>query len=151
MAVSQYVYNVYRDATHFCHQCPPPKHLQTGVGPSVVQSSPSKATPCHSCLGEKGKIEKYVFPSSDGPSLPPKPSQTVDPPPLLSQVLLTKYAMARMRECQSDLAMIGHLHLHCQTEFGTNLTTLNRLHAVQTVISHDKMQRQQDANQLYNL
>ena len=51
----------------------PPKHLKTGLGPSVVQS-------CHSMsllFGGKRKIEKYVFPSS----MARKPSQTVKPPP----------------------------------------------------------------------
>ena len=70
----------------------PPNLLKTGVGPSVVQS-------CHSLSllfrGKKGKICISVI---NGPSLPPKPSQT---PSNLSQVLLTKVAMARMRECQS--------------------------------------------------
>ena len=38
----------------------PPKHLKTGVGLLLCRV----ATPGHSCLGGKRKIEKYVFPSS---------------------------------------------------------------------------------------
>ena len=47
----------------------PPNPLNTGVGPSVVQS-------CHSLsllFGGKRKIEKYVFPSSMALPCPPNP------------------------------------------------------------------------------
>ena len=72
----------------------PPKHLKTGVGPSVVQS-------CHFLsllfVGKKENRKIYIS-VINGPSLTPKPSQTVKPPP----------------NCHN-------------TEFGTNLTPLNRL------------------------
>ena len=100
----------------------PPKHLKTGVGPSVVQS-------CHSLsllFGGKKENRKICISVINGPSLPPKPSQTVNPPPKLSQVLLTK---SPWQECVSvnRSSYYRPPHLHCQTEFGTNLTPLIRL------------------------
>ena len=86
-----------RDATHvwkknrkteniyFCHQWPfpslpfPTNLLKTGVGPSVGQS-------CHSLsllFGGGGKENRKICISViNDPSLPPKPSQTVNPPKL---------------------------------------------------------------------
>ena len=70
----------------------PPKHLKTGVGPSVVQS-------CHSLsllFGGKKENRKICISFINGPSLPPKlsnPLQTVTSS-------IDKITMARMRECQ---------------------------------------------------
>ena len=82
-------YYIIRDATYvwgknrkteniyFCHQWPfppppSPNLLKTGVGSSVVQS-------CHSCLGEKRKIEKYVFLSPMALPCPPNPLKLSNP------------------------------------------------------------------------
>ena len=104
--------DIIRDATHvwktnrkteniyFCHQWPslPPKPLENRCRAFCC----AVATPCHSCLGEKRKIEKYAFPSFMVLPCPPnplKPPPNCQTPSKLSQVLLTKVAMARMQEC----------------------------------------------------
>ena len=103
----------------------PPKHLKTGVGPSVVQS-------CHSLSllfggGGEREIEKYVFPSSMAHPCPPNPLKLSNP--------LQTVTKSPWQECVSvnRSSYYRPPHLHCQTEFGTNLTPLNT--AVQTVIS----------------
>ena len=55
----------------------PPNLLKTGVGPSVVQS-------CHSLsllFGGKKENRKICISVINGPSLPPKPSQTAGADP----------------------------------------------------------------------
>ena len=75
----------------------PPNLLKTGVGPSVVQS-------CHSCLGEKRKIEKYVFPSSMALPCPPNPLKLSNP------LQTVKSRHGKNAWVSIDLAsIIGHL------------------------------------------
>ena len=95
----------------------PPKHLKTGVGPSVVQS-------CHSLsLLFGGKRENMYF-CHQWPFLAPQTLSNCQTPSKLSQVLLTK---SPWQECVSVNRSCYYRppHLHCQTEFGTNLTPLN--------------------------
>ena len=95
----------------------PPNLLKTGVEPSVVQS-------CHSLsllLGGKKENRKICISVINGPSLPPKPSQTVKPPPNCHKFYWQK---SPWQECVSlnRSSYYRPPHLHCQTEFGTNLT-----------------------------
>ena len=115
----------------------PPNLLKTGVGPSVVQS-------CHSSsllFGGKKENRKICISIINGPSLPPKPSQTVKPPPNCHKFYSQK---SPWQECVSvnRSSYYRPPHLHCQTEFGTNLTPLNRLQSYMSTPS--------DAH-LYNL
>ena len=83
------------------------------------------ATPCHSCLGEKRKIEKYVFPSSMALHCPPNPLKLSNP----LQTVTSSIDKSRHGKNVSVNRSSSYRppHLHCQMEFGTNLTPLNRL------------------------
>ena len=83
----------------------PPNLLKTGVGPSVARRV---ATPCHSCLGEKRKIEKYVFLSSVALPCPPNPLKLSNPLQTVTSSI-DKSRHGRNAWVSIDLAIISHL------------------------------------------
>ena len=100
----------------------PPKPLENRCRPSVVQS----CHPLSLLFGGKKENRKICISVINGPSLPPKPSQTVKPPPNCHKFY---WQNSPWQECVSvnRSSYYRPPHLHCQREFGTNLTPLNRL------------------------
>ena len=91
---------------YFCHQCqwpfPSPQRpnlLKTGVGPSICCAE------LPLLFGGKKENRKICISVINGPSLPPKPSQTVKPPPNCQK--------SPWQECvsvnRSSYSIIGHL------------------------------------------
>ena len=66
------------------------------------------ATPCHSCLGEKRKIEKYVFPSSMALPCLPNPLKLSNPLQTVTSSI-DKSRHGKNAWVSIDLAIIGHL------------------------------------------
>ena len=86
----------------------PPKHLKTGVGPSVVQS-------CHSLsllFGGKKENRKICISIINGPSLPPQTLSNCQTPSKLSQVL-------------RSLPQTWHLWIDCSADGNIRLTRRN--------------------------